>query len=66
MQEMQDTLIWSLGWEDPLKEEMATHSSVLPGKSHEQRSLAVFGPWRHKETEQQRGDLVCCECDSPE
>ena len=30
----------SLGWEDPLKEEMATHSSVvLPGKVHGQRSL---------------------------
>ena len=26
MQEMQ---IWSLGWEDPLKKEMATHSSIL-------------------------------------
>ena len=29
MQEMQETLIWSLGWEDPLEEEMATHSSIL-------------------------------------
>ena len=27
----QDTQMWvqSLGWEDPLEEEMATHSSVL-------------------------------------
>ena len=29
---MQDTPIWSLGWEDPLKKEMATHSSTLAWK----------------------------------
>ena len=22
-------LVWSLGWEDPLEEEMATHSSIV-------------------------------------
>ena len=27
------------GWEDPLKEGMATHSSILPGESHGQRGL---------------------------
>ena len=26
---MQVTWVWSLGWEDPLKKEMATHSDVL-------------------------------------
>ena len=26
---MQETWVWSLGWEDPLKKEVATHSSVL-------------------------------------
>ena len=26
---MQDTWVWSLGWEEPLEEGMATHSSVL-------------------------------------
>ena len=26
---MRETQVWSLGWEDPLEEEMATHSSVL-------------------------------------
>ena len=26
---MQDTWVWTLGWEDPLEEGMATHSSVL-------------------------------------
>ena len=29
---MQKTWIRSLGWEDPLEEEMATHSSILAGK----------------------------------
>ena len=40
---MQETLVWSLGWEDPLKKAMATHSSILawempwteePGRMH--------------------------------
>ena len=26
---IQETQVQSLGWEDPLKEEMATHSSIL-------------------------------------
>ena len=26
---MQETWVLSLGWEDPLKKEMATHSSIL-------------------------------------
>ena len=28
MQEMQEMQVQSLGWEDPLEEEMATHSSI--------------------------------------
>ena len=27
---MQETHIWSLGWEDPLEKEMATHSRIPP------------------------------------
>ena len=26
---MQETRVWSLGWEDPLEEEMTTHSNIL-------------------------------------
>ena len=33
MQETQETQVDSLGWEDPLEEEMATHSSILARKS---------------------------------
>ena len=29
VQEPQETLVQSLDWEDPLEEEMATHSSIL-------------------------------------
>ena len=29
MQEISETWVLSLGWEDPMKEEMATHSSIL-------------------------------------
>ena len=29
MQEMQETQVWSLGWEEPLEKEMATDSSIL-------------------------------------
>ena len=28
---VQETQVWSLGWEDPLEKEMATHSSILAG-----------------------------------
>ena len=30
---MQETRVWSLGWEDPLEEKMATHSSILAWKN---------------------------------
>ena len=33
MQEMQEPWVWSLGKEDPLEEEMATHSSILAGRN---------------------------------
>ena len=32
------------GWEDPLEEEMVSHSSTLPGESHGQRSLVGYSP----------------------
>ena len=41
MQEMHEIWVPSLGWEDPLEEEIATHSSILAGKS-EQRSLVDY------------------------
>jgi len=41
-----ETWVQSLGWEDPLEEGMATHSSILAWRiPHGQRSLAGYGPW---------------------
>ena len=34
---MQETQVWSLGQEDPLEKEMATHSSTLAWKTHGHR-----------------------------
>ena len=43
---MQETQVQSLGQEDLLEKEMATHSStLLPGKFHGRRSLAGCNPW---------------------
>ena len=41
---MWETQLQSLGQEDPLEEEMATHSSILE-EFHGQRSLAGYSPW---------------------
>ena len=41
---MWETWVQSLGWEDALEEGMAAHSSVLPGESLGQRSLAGYSP----------------------
>ena len=38
---MQETWVQSLGWEDPLEEGMATHSSILPWRIPMDR-----GAWR--------------------
>ena len=60
VQEIQAMWIGSLGREDPLEEEMAFHFSILPEKSHGQRSLVDYSPkgckelnmieWRHLHT----------------
>ena len=45
---VRETQVRSLGREDPLEKEMATHSVFLPGKSHGQRSLKGYSPWGHR------------------
>ena len=49
MQEKQETWVLSLGREDPLAKEMATHHSILAGKFHGQRSLTDCSPGGRKE-----------------
>ena len=60
---MQETSVWSLGWEDPLEEEKATHSSILAWRipwtvspwgckgldTTEQLSLDFFTVWATRE-----------------
>ena len=46
---MWENWVQFLGWEDPLEEGMATHSSILPGEFYGQRSLADYSQWGHKE-----------------
>ena len=46
---MQEIWVQSLGQEDPLKKEMAIHSSILIGESLGQGSLVGCSPWGHKE-----------------
>ena len=51
--------VWSLGWEDLLGKEMATHSSTL-GKFHGWRSLVGYSPWGHKELD--TTERLQCQC----
>ena len=47
---MWETWVQSLGWEDPLEEGMATHSSNLAW-----RSLMGCSPWGRKESDTTEG-----------
>ena len=50
MQETQETQVLSLGWEDPLEEEMAAYSSVLAWRILMDRGAwQANSPWGHKE-----------------
>ena len=40
---MQETWVWSLGWEDPLEKGKAIHSSILTSR------ITCTCPWGHKE-----------------
>ena len=48
---MQDTWVQSLGREDLLEKEIATHSNILLGKSHGRRSLVGYSLWGRKESD---------------
>ena len=50
---MQETRVQSLVWEDPLKEGMATHSSILAWRipMDRERSLVGYSPWDRKESD---------------
>ena len=51
---VRETWVQSLGWEDPLEEGMATHSSIWPGESPwtEEPGGALWGRKESEMTEQ--------------
>ena len=51
MQEMQETWVQSLGWEDPWSRKWQPTAVFLPEKFHGQRSLGGYSPWGHKESD---------------
>ena len=51
MPTMRETWVQSLGQEDLLEKEMATHPVFLPGKSHGRRDLVGHSPWGRKESD---------------
>ena len=42
---MQEIQVWSLGREDPLEKEMATHSSILAWRILWTEDLVGYSPW---------------------
>ena len=48
---MQEMWVQSLGPEDPLEKEMATHLFSCLENPHGQQSLAGYSPWGHKESD---------------
>ena len=48
MRETQETRIRSLGQEDPLEKEVATHASILTWGIPRKRSLAGYSLWDRK------------------
>ena len=47
---MRETWVGSLGWEDVLEKEVATHSSTLAWKiPWTEEPAGLYSPWGHKE-----------------
>ena len=51
MQETQEVRVQSLGREDPIEKEMATHSSILAWRIPWTESLVDYSPWGLKESD---------------
>ena len=48
---MQETQVWSLDWEDPLRRTSQPTPIFLPREAHGQRSLVGYSPWGLKESD---------------
>ena len=51
MQEMQEMRVQSLGWEDPLEEGTATHSSILGWRIPWTEEPGGYSPWGCQESD---------------
>ena len=49
--------VWSLGWEDPLEEGMAAHSSILAWRIPWKRSLVGYSPQGHVDSQKSQTQL---------
>ena len=58
MQELQETPVQSLGWEDPLEEDTTTHSSVLAGRILWTDRLTGHSPEGFKELDMTNANLL--------
>ena len=67
---MQETWVRSLGQEDPMEEDMATHSSILACENPMDRGAwwatvhGVAKSWAQLRTKQQRDTLTCDSLDT--
>ena len=52
---VQKTQVWSLGREDPLEKEMATHSSIVAWKISWTEEPGGYSPWDCKESDRTEG-----------
>ena len=59
-----ETRVWSLGREDPLEKEMATHSSILAWRIPWKEEPACYNPWHCKELDMTEWvtDTYTCTC----
>ena len=48
---MWETQVQSLGWEDPLEKEMATHLSILAWRISWTEEPVGYSPWGHRESD---------------
>ena len=48
---IQETWVRCSGWEDPLAEGMATHSSILAWDPRTEEPVRLYSPWGLKESD---------------
>ena len=51
---MQETQFWSLGQEDPLEKDMATHSNIIAWQIPWTEETGGYSPQGHKESERSK------------